>query len=208
MKIYVMAMKVYLLSLTVLTATTTTTTTTAAIISGSLLLATAGIFLPPVYAQNSHQNNEVGNDDGSTTPSTHRIEDSMNMNMMNMTTNEETLDTPTQPPFLFNDTTSDMQVKVSWEPISINTKVPTKFTFEFFNSNTGDRLSDITYSLHLLLDGKGLEHGHETSAPEGIGTFVRTFEAKGSLSIMIESIKVAKVPTDAVVQLSIPVVAS
>ena len=69
-------------------------------------------------------------------------------------------------------------------------------------------MSNVTYSLHVLLDGEGLEHGHEASAPKGIGTFVHSFEAKGSLSIMIESVKDAKVPTDAMVQVSIPVVAS
>lgn len=176
----------------------------AAIISGSLVLAVAGGTLLPAYAQNAHGSDV---DDHNKGLPAHQMGRGMNtdMNMTSMTTNEQISNLSSKSPFLLNDTASNMQVKVSWKPNSINTMVPVKFTFEFLNLTTGEHLSDVTYSLHVLLDGKGLEHGHETGAPKGVGTFEHTFDATGSLSIIIESIKVAKMPTGAMVQLSIPV---
>lgn len=97
-------------------------------------------------------------------------------------------------PAVYDIPESNIQVKVSWQPEIINTDEPTRFTFEFLNSTTGEHLQDVSYAVHMALDGKSMGHGHESKAPDGIGTIEQQFDSKGSLSIIIDSIAAGDAP--------------
>ncbi|AIF83138.1 hypothetical protein NTE_01065 [Candidatus Nitrososphaera evergladensis SR1] len=172
----------------------------ATVLGPVALTARTGTIFATAYAQHQHEDDNNSDDDGAG----HKMD--TDMKMMNMATSADGTRPLPKSPFVYSDTSSGILVKVSWKPDSVNTKAPTKFTFEFLNSTTGDHLRDVSYSVHMLLDGKGVEHGHKTSAPDGVGTLEHKFDSKGLLSVMVESIRVERTPTNAVVQLDIPVV--
>ena len=97
-------------------------------------------------------------------------------------------------PVIYDIPDSNVQVKVSWQPEIINTDESTTFTFEFLNSTTSERLQDVSYAVHMGLDGKSLGHGHEAKAPDGTGTLEQQFDSMGSLSIIVDSIAVGDGP--------------
>ena len=105
-----------------------------------------------------------------------------------METNDELVDA--ESPVIYDIPDSNIQVEVSWQPKIINTDEPTTFTFEFLNSTTGEHLQDVSYAVHMGLDGKSLGHGHEAEAPDGVGTVEQQFYTMGSLSIIVDSIAV------------------
>lgn len=109
-------------------------------------------------------------------------------------------------PFIYNIPDSNVQVKVPWQPEIINTDEPTTFTFEFLDSNTGEHLQDVSYAVHMMLDGKSMGHGHEANAPEGMGTLEQQFDSMGSLSIIIDSITVGDAAIDGFAQINLAVV--
>lgn len=133
-------------------------------------------------------------------PSFGQMDDQMEMG------DNTTATTNASSPMTYNLTDSNVQVKLSWQPESINTDEPTKFTYEFLNVSTGEHLSDVSYAVHMALDGESVGHGHNGTAPEGIGTFEQQFDSQGSLSIVLESIKVGNSAIDGVAQFSINVV--
>lgn len=98
------------------------------------------------------------------------------------------------------------QLKLSWQPEAINLDGPTTFTFEFVNASTGEPLQNVTYSVHLSLNGTSMGHAHEGEAREGIGTVEQEFDSMGSLSIVIESIRIGDAELEDLVQVTITVV--
>lgn len=115
-----------------------------------------------------------------------QMDDQMEMNGNATTTNS----TSASSPVTYNLTDSGVQLRLSWKPQAINTEKPTMFSFEFLDSDTGEHLSNVSYAVHMSLDGKRLGHGHNGTALEGIGTLEQKFDSMGSLSIIVESIKV------------------
>ena len=97
-------------------------------------------------------------------------------------------------PAIYDIADSNVQVKTSWQPEIINTDEPTTFTLEFLDSTTGDHLQDVSYAVHMRLDGKSMGHGHEAKAPDGIGTVEQQFDSRGSLSMIVDSIAVGDGP--------------
>ena len=59
-------------------------------------------------------------------------------------------------PMSFDIPDNNIQVKLSWQPETINTDETTRFTFEFLDSSTGEHLKDVSYSVHMMLDGKSM----------------------------------------------------
>ena len=64
---------------------------------------------------------------------------------------------------------SDVKVKLSHQPEIIDNDELTTFTFEFLSSTIGQHLKDVSYSVHIMLDGKSIVHGHEDIASSGVG---------------------------------------
>lgn len=109
-------------------------------------------------------------------------------------------------PMNFDIPNSNVQVRLSWQPETINIDEATRFTFEFLDAKTGEHLEDVSYSAHMMLDGKSIVHGHEATVPDGIGTLEQKFSSKGALSIVIESIKVGSTPVNDFAQFNLTVV--
>ena len=109
-------------------------------------------------------------------------------------------------PAIYEIPNSRVQVKMTWQPDSINTNETSKFAFEFIDTDTEQRLQDVTFSVHMTLDGKSMSHGHQATAPEGIGMIEQKFDSTGSLSIVVESIKVGDTVIEGSVQYRITVV--
>ena len=76
----------------------------------------------------------------------------------------------------------------------------------FFDTDTEQRLQNVSYSVHMSLDGKSLAHTHAGSAPDGIGEVEQKFDSMGSLSIIVESIKVRNTPIEGAAQFTVSVV--
>ena len=51
-------------------------------------------------------------------------------------------------------------------------------------------LENVSYAVHMALDGKSIGHAHEGTAPDGIVTLEQKFDSTGSLAIVIESIRI------------------
>jgi len=126
------------------------------------------------------------------------------MSSMNMTGGSAI--SATSPPAIYTLPNSSIQVKMTWEPESINTNDTTKFTFEFIDTDTEQRVQNVSFSVHMSLDGKSMGHAHEATAPEGIGIVEQMFDSMGSLSIVLESIKVGTTPITDTAQFSLNVV--
>lgn len=83
----------------------------------------------------------------------------------------------------------------------------TTFTFEFIDTATQQRLQNVSYAVHMLLDGRSMGHAHEGTAPEGIGTVGQEFDSTGSLAIIVESIRIGNdTPVQGVAQFNVAVV--
>lgn len=91
-------------------------------------------------------------------------------------------------PMTFDIENSNVRVNLSWQPESINIDGPTTFTFEFLDSNTEERLSDVSYSVHLMVDDKTVIHGHEDTTPDGLGTMEQQFDETGALTLIVDTI--------------------
>lgn len=86
-------------------------------------------------------------------------------------------------------TTDDgkINVKLSWDPQTINIDdQPTTFTIEFLDADTEQRLNDVTYSVHMTIDGKDLGHGHNGTAVDGIASVEQEFDSVGTLGMVVE----------------------
>jgi hypothetical protein len=100
-----------------------------------------------------------------------------------------------------------VQVKLSWEPEAISTNETATFTFEFIDIDTQQRLQNVSYAVHMSLDGRSMGHAHEGTVPEGIGTVKQEFDSTGSLAIVVESIRVGNdTPVRGAAQFSVAVV--
>jgi len=116
-------------------------------------------------------------------------------------------DAASSPPAIYEIPNSGIQVKLSWEPQAINTNETTGFTFEFIDADTEQHLQNVSFSVHMSLEGESRGHGHESTAPEGIGTIDQKFDSMGSLSIIVESIKVGNdTPIEGFAQFNLTVV--
>lgn len=131
--------------------------------------------------------------------------DEMNMNET-MTIASSNVTGVESSPINFNIPNGNVQVRLSWQPETINTDGATKFTFEFLDTKTGEHLKDVSYSVHTMLDRKSVVHGHEATVPDGFGTLEQKFSSKGALSIVIESIKVGNTPINDFAQFNLTVV--
>lgn len=96
----------------------------------------------------------------------------------------------TSSPAIYQLANSSIQIEMTWQPEPINTNDTTKFTFEFTDTETGQHVQNVSFSVHMSLDGKSMGHAHEGTAPEGIGVVEQKFDTMGSLVIIVESIKV------------------
>lgn len=92
------------------------------------------------------------------------------MNMPESSTNSTS-------PAIYEIPNSGVQVKLSWQPEAINTNETAQLTFEFIDTETGQHLQNVSYSVHMSLDGKSMGHAHEGKAPEGIGTIEQEFDS-------------------------------
>lgn len=109
-------------------------------------------------------------------------------------------------PVVFDLANGTAQLKLSWEPAAINIDGPTTFTFEFVNASNGERLQNVSYSVHMSLSGASMGHAHEGTAPGGVDTLEQEFDTTGPLSIILESIKVGDAELDDVAQVNLTVV--
>ena len=109
-------------------------------------------------------------------------------------------------PMTYDIEDSSVRVNLSWEPESINIDEPTTFTFEFLDSNTGERLSDVSYSVHLMVDDKTVIHGHEDTAPDGLGTMDQQFDETGALTLIVDTINIGEDSVDGFAQFDATVV--
>jgi len=114
--------------------------------------------------------------------------------------------TSTGLPMTYDIEDSNVRVNLSWQPESIDIDGPTTFTFEFLDSNTGERLSDVSYSVHLMVDDKTVIHGHEDTAPEGIGTMEQQFDETGALTVIVDTIAIGDNTVDSFAQFDTTVV--
>lgn len=119
--------------------------------------------------------------------------------------NVTTTDNNQTSPVIYEIPDTTVQIKLSWQPEAINTNDTTTFTFEFIDSDTEQRLQNVSYSVHMSLNGRSMGHAHEGAAPEGIGTLEQQFDSQGSLSMIVESIKVGDSAIDGSAQFSINV---
>jgi hypothetical protein len=86
-------------------------------------------------------------------------------------------------------TTDDGKINVmlSWVPETISVdKQPTTFTIEFLDADTEQRLNNVTYSVHMTIDGKDLGHGHNGTAVDGLATIEQEFDSVGTLGMVAE----------------------
>ena len=121
---------------------------------------------------------------------------------MNVTTTRNNQSSPA----IYEIPDSGVQVKLSWQPEAISINETTTFTFEFIDTATQQRLQNVSYAVHILLDGRGMGHAHETTAPEGIGTVEQEFDSAGSLTIIVESIRIGNdTPVQGVAQFNVAV---
>ena len=99
-----------------------------------------------------------------------------------------------------------INVKLSWIPetISIDDQ-PTTFTMEFLDANTEQRMNNVTYSVHMTIDGKDLGHGHNGIAAEGVATIEQEFDSIGTLGMVVEIHSVGSVDVSQVVQFTVAV---
>jgi hypothetical protein len=105
-------------------------------------------------------------------------------------------------------TTDDGKINVmlSWDPQTINIDdQPTTFTIEFLDADTEQRLNNVTYSVHMTVDGKDLGHGHNGTAAEGIATIEQEFDSVGTLGIVVEIHSVGTAQVDQFAQFSVAV---
>jgi hypothetical protein len=110
-------------------------------------------------------------------------------------------------PLVYEILDSGVQVNLSWQPEAISTNETTVFTFEFIDSETQQHLQNVSYSVHMSLDGRSMGHAHEDSAPDGIGTVEQEFDSTGLLTIVVESTKVGiDTPIEGAAQFSVAVV--
>jgi len=126
------------------------------------------------------------------------------MSSMNMTGDSAV--NATRSPVIYTLPNSGIQIKMSWLPESINTNDTTKFTFEFIDRDTEQHLQNVSFSVHMSLDGTSMGHAHEATAPQGIVTVEQKFDAVGSLMIIVESIKVNGTLVNDVAQFGLSVV--
>jgi hypothetical protein len=105
------------------------------------------------------------------------------MDEMEMSSAEATV----QSPIAMTTEDGTITVGLSWEPETINIEdQPTTFTIEFLDAETEERLQDVTYSIHMTIDGRDLGHGHEGIASDGIVTMEQQFDSVGALGMVIE----------------------
>lgn len=110
-------------------------------------------------------------------------------------------------PVVYEIPDSGVQVKLSWQPEAISTNETTTFTFEFIDTDTQQRLQNVSYAVHMSLDGRSMGHAHEGTAPEGIGTIEQEFDSTGSLAIVVESIMIGNdTPVEGSAQFGVAVV--
>ena len=111
-----------------------------------------------------------------------------------------------QSPATMTTETGNIQVKLSWaEPINATDPKSTQFIVEFLNASTSQRLSNVTYSVHILLNGVGVGHLHDLNATDGIGIAREKFNSTGTLNLFIEILKVGSSKMDQTVQFNIAV---
>jgi len=110
-------------------------------------------------------------------------------------------------PVIYDIPNSGVRVKMSWQPEAINTNETTQFIFEFLDTDFERRLQNVSYAVHMSLDGKSMGHAHEGTATEGIGTVEQKFDSTGSLAIVIDSIRVGNdTPIEGAAQFGVVVV--
>ena len=112
----------------------------------------------------------------------------------------------TSSPAIYQLANSSIQIVMTWQPEAINTNDTTKFTFEFVDTDTEQHVQNVSFSVHMSLDGKSMGHAHEATAPEGIGVIDQKFDTMGSLVIIVESIKVENTPLTDYAQFSLNVI--
>jgi len=99
-----------------------------------------------------------------------------------------------------------IDVNLSWNPEMINIDdQPTTFTLEFLDAGTGQRLSNVTYAVHMMFNGKDFGHGHNETAVDGIGTMEQEFTSVGTLAMVVEIQKVGNADVNQFAQFSIAV---
>jgi len=111
----------------------------------------------------------------------------------------------TESPAIYTLPNSKMQIKMTWQPEAINTNDSTKFTFEFIDTDTEQLVQNISFTAHMSLAGKSMVHKHEVTAPNGIATINQKFDSRGSLLIIIDSIKVGNTSIADLAQFSLNV---
>ncbi len=105
-------------------------------------------------------------------------------------------------------TTDDgsINVMLSWVPETINIDdQPTTFTIEFLDADTEQRLNDVTYSVHMMFDGKDLGHGHNGTAADGVATIEQEFDSVGTLGMVVEIHSVGSADVGQFAQFSVAV---
>ena len=112
----------------------------------------------------------------------------------------------TSSPAIYQLANSSIQIVMTWQPEAINTNDTTKFTFEFIDTDTEQLVQNVSFSVHMSLDGKSMGHAHEGTAPEGIGVIEQKFDTMGSLLIIVESIAVGNTTETDHAQFSLNVV--
>lgn len=112
----------------------------------------------------------------------------------------------TSSPAVYQLANSSIQIVMTWQPEAINTNDTTKFTFEFIDTDTEQHVQNVSFSVHMSLNGKSMGHAHEGTAPEGIAVVEQEFDTMGSLVIIVESIKVGNTTQTDHAQFSLNVV--
>lgn len=119
--------------------------------------------------------------------------------------NQTVDDATSSPPIVMTTEDGRVDVKLSWEPEVLDIDQPAQFTVVFLDHETGDRLKDVTYAVHMSLDGRSIGHGHNGTAPNGTGEFEQSFDSTGSLSMIMEVQQAGGVDINQVAQFSIAV---
>jgi hypothetical protein len=105
-------------------------------------------------------------------------------------------------------TTDDgnINIMLSWVPDTISVhEQPTTFTIEFLDADTEQPLNDVTYSVHMTIDGKDLGHGHNGTAAEGIATIEQEFDSVGTLGMVVEIYSIGSAQVGQIAQFSVAV---